>query len=291
MRKLSLLLAAAAFFCVPALAQAATVTITAAGFVPAALTVDPNETVIVTNVDTADHQLKSDKKAGVASPVLHTGQSYSFSFAKDGKYTVQDSVRNAKLTITVRKPAAAANANANLTIAASTLQLVFGSRTMLSGTLSTRQAGQNVDVMAQAYGDHGFRKLATVVTGTGGTWSYTVKPTIRTAYKVQSGKAASPELALGVRPLVTFHVLAGNRFSTKAVAARSFAGKLLQFQRRSSFGQWVTLKRVKLNASSAAIFKANVPRGTSKLRIAMSVNQAGAGYLGGISRIVVYHET
>jgi len=291
---------AAALLCVPALAQAANVTITAAGFVPSAMTIDQNEIVTWLNADTGDHQLTSDKKAGVSSPVLHTGQTYSFTFAKDGRYTVKDANNKAfKLVVTVKKPAPApkpnananANANASLTIGASSFQLVFGSRTILSGTLSTGQAGQQVDVMAQQWGDHGFKKVATVTTGAGGSWSYSVKPTIRTAYKVDSGKAASREIALGVRPLVTFHILAGNRFSTRAVAARSFAGKLVQFQRRSSFGQWVTLKRVKLGSTSAAIFRADVPRGTSRLRLAMSVNQAGAGYLGGISRVVVYHET
>lgn len=94
---------------------------------------------------------------------------------------------------------------------------------------------------------------------------------------------------MGVRPLVTFRVVTGGRFSTKVVAARSFAGRYVQFQRRSSLGQWVTLKRVRLNASSAAVFRVTPPRGTSSLRIAMSVNQAGSGYLAGTSRTIVYH--
>ena len=76
-----------------------------------------------------------------------------------------------------------------------------------------------------------------------------------------------------------------------AEPARSFAGRYVQFQRRSSLGQWVTIKRVRLNTSSAAVFRATPPRGTSSLRIAFSVNQAGAGYLAGISRTIVYHRT
>jgi hypothetical protein len=84
-------------------------------------------------------------------------------------------------------------------------------------------------------------------------------------------------------------VITGQRFSTKVAAGRSFAGRMVQFQRRSSLGQWVTLKRVRLSSSSSAIFRAALPKGTSSLRIAFSVNQAGAGYLGGASRTIVYH--
>ena len=62
----------------------------------------------------------------------------------------------------------------------------------------------------------------------------------------------------------------------------------MQLQRRSATGRWITIKRVRLNASSAALFKVTLPRGRSALRIAMSVNQAGTGYLAGFSRTIVF---
>ena len=40
-------------------------------------------------------------------------------------------------------------------------------------------------------------------------------------------------------------------------------------------------------SAPAKLFRATLPRGTSRLRIAMSVNQAGAGYLAGFSRTIV----
>jgi hypothetical protein len=40
---------------------------------------------------------------------------------------------------------------------------------------------------------------------------------------------------------------------------------------------------------SSAALKASLPLGTSALRFAFSVNQAGAGYLAGFSRTLVYH--
>ena len=49
------------------------------------------------------------------------------------------------------------------------------------------------------------------------------------------------------------------------------------------------MKRVRLNANSAAAFRGNLPYGSSTLRMAFSVNQAGAGYLGSFSGTIVYH--
>jgi hypothetical protein len=48
------------------------------------------------------------------------------------------------------------------------------------------------------------------------------------------------------------------------------------------------VRRVRLNGRSAATFRAALPKGTSRLRVAMSINQAGAGYLAGISRTIVH---
>jgi hypothetical protein len=45
-----------------------------------------------------------------------------------------------------------------------------------------------------------------------------------------------------------------------------------------------------LDLKASAIFTPSMlPAGTSTLRTAISVNQAGAGYLGGFSKPFVYH--
>jgi hypothetical protein len=61
----------------------------------------------------------------------------------------------------------------------------------------------------------------------------------------------------------------------------------VQLQRRTASGRWVTVKRIRLGLRSRAEFTAVLPAGRSSLRMAMSVNQAGAGYLGGVSRTIV----
>ena len=83
-------------------------------------------------------------------------------------------------------------------------------------------------------------------------------------------------------PLVTFHLITHKRFSTRVIAARSFAGKIVRFQRLGAHG-WVTMKRVRLGSNSGAIFRTKLHQ-SSRLRVTFSVNQAGPGYLGGVSR-------
>jgi len=45
----------------------------------------------------------------------------------------------------------------------------------------------------------------------------------------------------------------------------------------------VTLKKIRLGGQSSAVFKLTLPTGKSRIRVAMSINQAGAGYLAGYS--------
>ena len=98
----------------------------------------------------------------------------------------------------------------------------------------------------------------------------------------------SPAVTVGVRPSVSLRVVTRGRFATHVGGATSFAGKRVQLQRRSR-GTWITVKRARLNASSTATFRASLlPKGKSTIRIGFSVNQAGPGYLGGLSRLLTY---
>ena len=71
-------------------------------------------------------------------------------------------------------------------------------------------------------------------------------------------------------------------------AGRSLKGRDVQVQQLVE-GQWKTVAKMPLNGGNEAIFSADqLPGGTSQLRIAMSVNQAGAGYMGAFSEPFVY---
>lgn len=177
---------------------------------------------------------------------------------------------------------------AGVTLTAATFRVVYGRAVTLSGAVSSRRAGEKVTVLAQQFGESSFKPIATVTTIDGGVWSLATTPTILTSYQASWKDATSSAATVGVRPRVSFRVITRARFSTRVVAGRSFAGRYVQLQRRS-LGRWVTVKRARLDGTSAAILRPSLRRGTSTLRIVMSVNQAGAGYLAGISRSIVYH--
>jgi hypothetical protein len=174
-----------------------------------------------------------------------------------------------------------------VSLAARARRVVFGRRVMLSGHVPTSRAGESVTVFAAAIGAGSPRAIATVVTGDGGLWRYLARPAIRTAYTASWNGASSRTIVIGVRPRVSFRRVGRARFHTRVVAARSFARRIVKLQRRTQ-GRWVTVKRVRLNRRSAATFRVRLRRGTSRIRIVMSVNQAGRGYLAGVSRTIVY---
>jgi hypothetical protein len=65
----------------------------------------------------------------------------------------------------------------------------------------------------------------------------------------------------------------------------------VQFQRlNTATGQWVTLRKVILGSKSSARLLIALPKGINHLRLAMSVNQAGAGYLGTIGPTVTWRQ-
>lgn len=164
-------------------------------------------------------------------------------------------------------------------------QVVFGGRITLSGIVPTHQAGEQVIIFAQPYGGGSFQSKSTVLTGFNGTWAYVAQPRIGTAYEASWRGGISPAVSIGVHPSITVRQTATRRFVVGVAGGRSFAGRLIQVQRRSN-GRWSTIKRVRLGARSRATFRVSLPTGRSTVRIAFSVNQAGAGFLGGTSRVI-----
>jgi hypothetical protein len=168
-----------------------------------------------------------------------------------------------------------------ITIASSSATVIYGNRVTLRGKVSTQLANVSVGVFSQRITAGSFTSIATVLTGVGGTWSLSVKPAIRTTYKAIYG-SGSAITTVSVRPAVSLSVSHG-RFTTHVAAARSLRGRLVQLQRHLLSGRWVTISRNRLNSRSTAVFKPKLPRGRSLLRVAISVNQAGSGYLAGYS--------
>jgi hypothetical protein len=175
-----------------------------------------------------------------------------------------------------------------VSLSTSASEVAFGEALKLTGRVSTREAGTPVQIFARPAATPEFQPLASLTSGAGGKWSYTTTPRIGTVYEAQSTGATSRTLGVGVHPTAKVKIIDQGRVWTQIGAYRSLAGKSVQMQQLVE-GQWRTVAKAKLNGNSEAIFPATkLPGGTSTMRVAMSVNQAGSGYLGASSRTFVY---
>jgi hypothetical protein len=170
-----------------------------------------------------------------------------------------------------------------VTLFASVTTVVHGSPVTLTGKVSNGRENESVTVYAQQFGQGSFAALATVLTGAGGSWTLIVNPTIQTTYKSLWNANTTSTITVAVRPSVSIRRLAGFRFATRVTALRPFAGRGVQLQRQLSDGRWRTIARAHLNHRSSAVFRPALRRGRWTLRVAISVNQAGGGYLAGFS--------
>jgi hypothetical protein len=175
-----------------------------------------------------------------------------------------------------------------VTLSAHSQGVVYGRGVMLSGLVPSGRAGETVTLFAGVYGRGSPSSVARIVTGGGGAWQYLARPSILTAYIAHWNGLTSHAVTIAVRPRVRFRRIGRARFFTRVVASRPFRGRMVRLQRRTAAGRWVTVKRVRLRRGSAATFRVRLRRGRSRLRVVMSVNQAGPGYLAGISRTIVY---
>jgi plastocyanin len=265
----------------PALAATKAVQIKAGGFAPTRVEISSGDSIRWTNVDTVNHQVVSDRGL-FASSILRPGQTYTRTFNQGGTYRYHDGLEPAeKGTIVVKGPPP------SVSIGASAPVVTYGSGLTLSGVVSSLQPNETVQVYVQAFGQPSWTLAATLLTGTGGTWSYATKPEVLTTYKARWGNRESVVATIGVAPSISLRRI-GSWWVVKTVGARKFARRSVQIQRLNAFGQWVTLKRIALNSSGAQRFKVALPKGVNRLRIAMSVNQAGAGYLGAYSKTITW---
>ena len=183
--------------------------------------------------------------------------------------------------------AAGTAAAPSVTISVSRPSVVYGGSVTLSGKIADRSAGQTVNVLAEPSGASSFTALGSETTTAGGHWNDTVKPTIETAYEATWMSSTSSTVTVKVRPLITLMLVnaSSGTFSTKVTAARSFAGKFVLVQRLSSTGL-VTLKKVTLDANSAASFRVRLHQGRSRLRVVMPSSQTAPGYITGTSNVL-----
>ncbi len=159
--------------------------------------------------------------------------------------------------------------------------VVYGTQITLSGQVSSHKSGETVSIDAQEYGQPSPVQLATVVTGTSGTFGYTTTPNQYTNYVARWGPVTSGQLLAQVAPKLTLLPGGNGYMKAQVTAGHSFWHKHVYLQRLSAFGQWVNLAALALGPQSGRIFRpgAYLPKGVSRIRVFLSVNQAGLGLL------------
>lgn len=258
----------------PAQSLAATVSIKigASAFTPKNVTINQGDTVKWTNTDKVNHQIVANKGA-FASGILRPGATYTFTFNTSGGFAYHDALHPSVTgAVFVKGPPPQVSVGVSQPI------VTYGAQTTIAGTVSSQKANEQVLILAQPYGSSA-QQIATLETGTGGAFYYTTAPTMLTTYSVRWKTVTSQTVTVQVRPKVTLTRTSATRLFAKFSATSSFAGRTMYVQRRSKFGQWVTVQKLKLGPNSGRIFTAPHVKGTSTYRVYMTTNQAGTGYL------------
>ena len=258
------------------------VAIRATGFGPKSVTIATGDAVRWTNRDTKNHQVVANN-GSFASAVIKPGRSYTHTFNTAGTFGYRDAL-HPSLTgkVIVKGPPPA------VTIGTATPIIDYGQTTHVSGAVSSGKAGETVTIWAQPYGTVSPVQVATLLTAANGVWDLVVKPTQLTGYFARWKSLTSQAVGVQVRPTIVFG--ASKRFgSVKVKADRSLKGKKVYLQKFTRFHEWTKVRGVILGDGSAKRFRLGLPVGGHRyaIRIFMSLNQAGAGYLDGFSRTVV----
>jgi plastocyanin len=286
MRKALLLLASVVGLGAAAVALAAVTRVVAikpAGFSPDTRTIQTGDSIRWRNDDTVNHQVVADN-GHFASPVLRPGQTYTREFGTAGTFRYRDALEPAERgTIVVRGPAP------SVSIGASAGTVFYGAGIRLGGVISSGAANATVEIWSRPYGQASFAKETEVKTVAAGGYDWSDVPTVLTEYQARWGTRSSAVVMVGVRPRISF-IRRPGWFITSAKATTSMAGRWVYVQRKSRFNQWVNIKKVRLGGTGARRFKATLPRGRHALRVFMTTNQAGPGYLWSHSRTLVYRK-
>ena len=171
------------------------------------------------------------------------------------------------------------------TLQVSADRVLYGNHVTITGRVSNHESGQRVAIVVRPYGETSL--VVTVISRSDGFWTFRPAPTKSTTYQARIDSRMSPALAVGVQPRVTIDELGNGRISARVDGARSFRGNEVALQRLQANGQWETVQKHALGPSSGATFTTTLP--SSTVRISMSVNQAGLGYLGTASHSMLYH--
>jgi len=280
-----------------AAAASQTVTISATGYKPTAVSITVGDSVVFANKDTVAHTVQFKQTngfncSGALPLVIAAGHSASCTFPNAGKYTFSDPAHKGnKFRGTVTVTTSPTSGPLTLT----PKSVVYGHKTTLTGTLASKQSGQPVQIQGTECGTTTPKLLSTVKTTTGGKFSYAAAPLKKTAYAATVKSSTSPAATAEVQPRLQLKKVAKHRYTVSVFAIQSFAGKLATFQRyRSTTKRWVKVKRVLLKANTtgaaptvitSAKFRSRI-RAKLRVRVILGSKQVGLCYAAGRSNTI-----
>ena len=274
---------AGAGFAVASLSATKLVNIKSTGFAPKTVTIAAGDTVQWKNVDTVNHQVVANN-GSFASGLIRPTKTYSRRIDIPGTYGYRDALHP-----TLRGTVKVTGNPPSVSIGASAAIMVAGGQIHVGGAISPAAVGDTVTIFAQPYGQASFVEIARVQTTTNGVYDFVTSPQILTSYKATWRGKESAVINVAVAPRLTLsHV--GSWFVARAQApAKSFAGRWVYVQRLTRFGEWVKIRKVFLNRQGAKRFKLRgLPNGLNRVRLFMTTNQAGAGYIFGTSQTLSF---
>lgn len=280
MRRLILVGIAAAALVLAAQAGSAptattTVQITRQAFVPKTVTINANDSITWHNADTINHQVVANG-GQFASPVLAPGKSYTHQFTRGATIHYHDALHpTLKGTLVVKGPPP------QVTLASSVPVVKFGGAVTLTGAVSNQKAGETVTLVQLPIGQTTKQVVATLQTGAGGTFSFSVTPQIYTTYQAQ-WKGLESSVIVQVQPLIKLPTPSHGYFHFYVKAATSFAGRAVYLQRLSlTEHRYLSYRKLVLGARSGKIFPVSyAPRhARTNIRVYLPQDQAGTGYL------------
>jgi plastocyanin len=262
----------------PASAATSAVQIKSTGFAPATVTINANDSVKWTNTDTKNHQVVAND-GSFASEILAPSKSYTHAFGNGGTFRYHDGLHP-----TLRATVIVKGVPPQVTLATSAPVVKFGTQVTLTGTVTSKKAGETVTLVALPYGQTTKQVVATLQTTTNGVFSYSLAPQLNTTYQAQ-WKSRESSVIVQVQPLIKLpFVSRTGYFHFYVTAGQSFAGRFVYLQRFTLAHTWVNVTKLRLGQKSGRIMSVRsvrrlIPRGRWSVRIYMPASEMPGGYI------------